>query len=81
MSHWRHLKDKDHAACCDHVCWLCGQPILKGTGYRRRTGLDGREFVSMAMHFECEAETHGWDETDWEVFDATQFIRPGVKLL
>jgi hypothetical protein len=35
----------------------------------RRTGVDeDAGIVSEAMHPECEAQTKGWDEMDWETF-------------
>jgi hypothetical protein len=50
-----------------HRCYLCGREIPKGASYLRRTGIDDDAgLLSIAMHLECESQTHDWDEMDWE---------------
>ena len=76
---WRHIADKDVKARTDHRCWLCGQKIASGETYRRRTGYDDNGPVAIHMHPECEADTHDWDQTEWELFNQYEFDRPPIE--
>jgi hypothetical protein len=51
-----------------HQCYLCAKPIEVGSTYVRSSGTYDGNFWTMAMHVACEAQTKGWDETDWETF-------------
>jgi hypothetical protein len=68
MTGWTHLSDATPTSRKQRPCFLCGHLIAIGDKYIKRVGADDREFVSMSMHVECEAETHDWDEMDWETF-------------
>ena len=68
MSGWTHLADTKPTSRKHRPCFLCGSLIAVGEKYVRRVGVEDREFVSMSMHVECEAETRDWDETGWETF-------------
>ena len=57
----------------EHLCGLCDLPILKGTKYIRRYGIDEDGKFAFKMHIECEQFTHDWDEMDWVCFAPTEF--------
>jgi hypothetical protein len=67
-----------------HQCYLCAKPIEAGSTYVRSSGVFDGNFWTMAMHVACEAQTKGWDATDWETFspgDLSQWAneQTGVK--
>jgi len=65
---WKHLRDSIGRAKVNKVCCLCGRLIIADSLRVKRFGVDGREFVRVDMHHECEAVTHDWDAMDWETF-------------
>ena len=62
------LSSSTHKSRKMRPCFLCGKQIETGAVYVRSSGVNYGTFWSMAMHVACEAQTKGWDETDWETF-------------
>ena len=64
---WAHLDEKCGVrARKEHTCCFCGEPIPTGSKYDRLKVVDGGEFLTMAMHPECNLATKDWDEDDCE---------------
>lgn len=58
-------------AAKDHKCWLCGDPIPKGTAYFRTAGtLDGRMFSVKHCRNKCECTA--------EMLDQNPHLAPAV---
>lgn len=77
MSDWLHLRDESVRARKPHYCFLCREPIAVGERHLVRTGIVACEGpYSFRMHPECEAQTFGWDDGDWESFSEGTMERP-----
>jgi hypothetical protein len=70
---WTFLSESTPKARKDHSCILCDQAIPTGATHVARRGIDHDGPVTIRMHTECEAETKGWDDGDWESNDPGEF--------
>ncbi len=76
---WTHLRDITYKARKLHRCFLCNGWIIIGDTYIYRVGKDDEGISVIKMHPECEKETHGWDDTDWECFGQGDMERPDAS--
>lgn len=73
---WTHFRDERGRARSLRRCDLCCEMIQPEEMRVKRFGVDSGKFVRMDMHLECDAQTHGWDEMQWECFSPGDIIRP-----
>lgn len=72
---WTFLEEITVKARKEHSCFCCGETILKGTKYVKRTGVDD-EIMTMKMHPECEKATSKLSPDEWESFSEGELERP-----
>ena len=73
---YQHIRDTTRTARKPHRCYLCLGEIGKGERYVERFGYSHGKADTVRMHADCEAETRGWDLTDWETFSMGDLERP-----
>ena len=71
--------DKLTQARKQHQCFLCGEPIVAGEQYYRRTGTWEGFFSSIVMHPECKDASDDWDEDVWATFLMGDMKRGGER--
>ena len=75
---WTHFRDEELTARTQHDCTLCGEKIVPGDKYIKRTGADNG-IITMHMHPECKEESDKWEPEDWDCFSAYEMDRPKAK--
>ena len=71
-----YLRQSEVKARKMHVCICCGEEIDVGEKYICRVGATEGSIIDMKMHTECEKESSGWDNEDWEIFERGTMERP-----